>query len=146
VDEGWLEANAGRVYGAAFAASADERVALDVAREVLAAGPGPMLVGRALLIAARRASNGPFARVAPCDRDAVVLARLGGYGVTEIAGALALDCADVKRRLTSGVRALADVPVDPAPEALVRDGVLRRLLPRSGCGSAASRARGARAS
>ena len=36
-------------------ASGDEEVALQVAREVLAAGPGPMLVGRALVLAAREA-------------------------------------------------------------------------------------------
>ena len=136
MDEGWLDANAGHVYGAAMAASGDEEVALQVAREILAAGPGPMLVGRALVLAARRADAGPFARIAPADRDAVVLARLGGYKVDEIAGALAIETAEVKRRLTSGVRALAPVT----------DGVLRTLPPRTGFGSAASRAHGARAS
>jgi hypothetical protein len=136
VDERWLNDNAGHVYGAAMAASGDEEVALQVAREVLAAGPGPMLVGRALVMAARRADAGPFARLAPADRDAVVLARLGGYKVDEIAGALAIERAEVKRRLTNGVRALAPVT----------DGVLRTLPPRRDCGSAASPARGARAS
>jgi DNA-directed RNA polymerase specialized sigma24 family protein len=120
-----------------MAASGDEEVALQVAREVLAAGPGPMLVGRALVLAARRADAGPFARIAPADRDAVVLARLGGYKVDEIAGALAIERSEVKRRLTNGVRALA---------LATTDGVLRTLPPRRGFGSAASPARGARAS
>jgi hypothetical protein len=122
VDEGWLDSNAGPVYGAAMAVSGDQAVALEVAREILAAGPGPMPVGRALVMAARRADAGPFARIAPIDRD----------------GALAIGSGEVKRRLLSGVRALAEPPVT--------GGVLRTLRPRTGFGNGASPARGARAS
>jgi hypothetical protein len=142
VDEGWFDAQAGKVYGAAVAAAGDKTVAIDVAREVLAAGPGPQPVERALVMAVRRSPAGPFAQIPPGDREAVVLARLGGCDVAQIAGALAIEQAEVRRRLTSGVRALAAA----APRPDVRGGVLRKLRPRPGFGSAASPAPGARAS
>jgi DNA-directed RNA polymerase specialized sigma24 family protein len=51
------------------------------------------------------------------DREAIALARLGGYSVAEIARALALSPAEVKRRMSRGLRSVAaELFATPQPE------------------------------
>jgi len=132
VDEEYYETHAPRLYGAAMAAAGDRVVAFGVARELLAAEDTS--IERALLLAARRSPHGPFAAASPPARDALVLARLGGYPVTRIAATLETTREDVKRRLKDGLKALLTAA---SP---------RMQQPLSDCGNGASRALGARGS
>ena len=107
-----------RVYGAAVAASRDqasalavtERVLLEAAREP--ADPGHALdwrrlVENAIRLAVRSCPAEGFAAIGQDDREAIALARLGSYSVTEIAAALETSAADVKRRISRGLLTVA---------------------------------------
>jgi hypothetical protein len=107
-----VDAGVRYVYGAAVAAAADETAAAGVTREVTVAaatGRAPAdarsLVERAVLEAVRTAPGGPFAAMCVEDREAVALARVAGYSVSEVAGALGIAPAEARSRLTSGLRA-----------------------------------------
>jgi hypothetical protein len=137
------------IYGAACHATGDEAAARDVTERVVGdARPGTPR--RALVAEAVRLGVGgampaaPFDRLPPREREALALVRLAGLGVDEVAALTGEDAATVKRRLTAGLQALATPrPAAPAPPAA---SVRRMLRLRLGCGSAASRARGAHAS
>jgi DNA-directed RNA polymerase specialized sigma24 family protein len=108
-----VDATVPHVYGAALAAAADSEAAADVAREVMAdAASGRSradarsLVARALLRSVHEAPARSFAPMRAEDREVVALARLGGYSVGEIAETLAICPAEVRARMTSGLRAL----------------------------------------
>jgi hypothetical protein len=137
------------LYGAACHATADEAAARQVTERVVRdARPGTPR--RALVAEAVRLGVGsvtpaaPFDRLPPRERQALALVRLAGMGVEEVAALTGEDPATVKRRLTAGLRMLATPrPVAPAPPEA---SVPRMPRPRSGCGSAASRGRGAHVS
>lgn len=101
------------VYGAALAASgaprAAEHVVLVLARRDSGAEDARvtsrLLVERALLAAVRDSRHPMFAAMLPEDREAVVLARLAGYSVAEIAAALGIAPADVPGHLRRGLKA-----------------------------------------
>ena len=137
------------IYGAARRASADEAAARDlterVVREARPGTPRRLLVAEAVRLAVGGATPAaPFHRLPAPEREALALVRLAGMGVEEVAALTGEDPATVKRRLTAGLRALATPPpVAPAPAAT---SVPRMRRLRLGCGSAASRARGAHAS
>jgi Sigma-70, region 4 len=104
------------VYGAAVAAACDHEGAAVVAELAIAGArrrrraPPPdrrALVEEALLLASNLCPKAPFAKMEPADREAVVLARLGGYTVGEIAVALGITSGDAKRRLRRGLEAIA---------------------------------------
>ena len=103
-----------RVYGSALAAAVDDRAAQEVTARVieraarLPAAREHELAGQAILAAMRSAPAPPFDAMAPVDREAVALARLGRCSVDEIAEQLAISPAEVKRRLRSGLAALAE--------------------------------------
>jgi DNA-directed RNA polymerase specialized sigma24 family protein len=108
-----VEATVPHVYGAALAAAADPAAAADVAREVMVeATSGSQradarsLVERALLRSVREAPHRAFAPMRAEEREVVVLARLGGYSVGEIASTLAICPAEVRARMTRGLRTL----------------------------------------
>ncbi len=99
-----------RVYGAALAAAASPGMAADVTGHVLAGRPHDdedALVARAIRLAVRGAPHPSFAPMAPDDREAVALVRLGGCADSEAARVLGTDVAEVRRRLARGLRALA---------------------------------------
>jgi hypothetical protein len=137
------------IYGAACHATADDAAARHVTERVVRdARPGTPR--RALVAEAVRLGVGgttpalPFDRVPPRERQALALVRLAGMGIDEVAALTGEDTATVKRRLTAGLRALADRrPPSPAPAAASAP---RMPQPRPDCASAASRARGAHAS
>jgi DNA-directed RNA polymerase specialized sigma24 family protein len=108
-----VDATVPHVYGAALAAAADPATAADVARDVMveaASGrhraDARSLVERALLRSVREAPHRAFAPMRAEDREVVALARLGGYSVPEIADTLAICPAEVRARMTSGLRTL----------------------------------------
>jgi DNA-directed RNA polymerase specialized sigma24 family protein len=137
------------IYGAACHAAADEVTARHVTERVVRdARPGTPR--RALVAEAVRLAVGsvtpaePFDRLPPRERQALALVRLAGMGIEEVAAVTGEDPATVKRRLTAGLQTLATPrPVAPTPPVA---SVPRMPPPRSGCGSAAFRARGAHAS
>ena len=58
-----------------------------------------------------------FAAIEEPDREAIALARLGGYSVAEIARVLELSRAEVKRRMSRGLRSVAaELLPNPQPE------------------------------
>src|ERR1700754_3661541 len=120
-----FEATVDHVYAAAHAACQDEEAAAEATRRVLVAdphgAPDVLAAGAACLAAARS----PRWCMAPDDRDALVLARIMGWKSDRIAQQLGTTPADVRARLSRG---------------------LRTLLPPRDCAGAASRARVARGS
>jgi DNA-directed RNA polymerase specialized sigma24 family protein len=137
------------IYGAARGAAADEAVARRVTERVVRdARPGS--TRRTLVAEAVRLAVGgeqpaaPFDCLAPRDGEALALVRLAGMGIEEVAAMTGEDVATIRRRLTDALQTLAmPRPVAQMPPAA---SVPRTPRPRSGCGFAASRARGARAS
>ena len=101
------------VYGAALAASRDERSAAGVTERVLekAAAEGVILrdrlVERAILAAVRRAPAPCFEVMRQPDRDAVALARLAGYSAPQVAASLGLSVEEVKASMLRALRAAA---------------------------------------
>ena len=83
------------VYGAALAASRDERAAAGVTERVLESAAADdviardRLVERAILTAVRHAPAPCFEVMRQPDRDAVALARLAGYSADQVAAASA---------------------------------------------------------
>lgn len=126
-----------RVYGAAFAASGDAGVAALVAERVLLAdrsGNAGALVERAVLLAVRTSPHAAFAGLSEQERETVALARLAGATVTRAAELLGIDRSEVRALMVSGLRGLR------------RDDARRTPRPPRDSGSAASPARGGRAS
>jgi DNA-directed RNA polymerase specialized sigma24 family protein len=108
-----VDATVPHVYGAALAAAVDPATAADVTREVMveaangrSRADARTLVERALLRSVRAAPHQAFASMRTEDREVVVLARRGGYTVGEIASTLAIRPAEVRARMTSGLRTL----------------------------------------
>ena len=101
------------VYGAALAASRDERSAAGVTERVLekAAAEGVILrdrlVERAILAAVQRAPAPCFEVMRQPDRDAVALARLAGYSAPQVAASLGLSVEEVKASMLRALRAAA---------------------------------------
>jgi hypothetical protein len=133
------------VYAAAACACGDEAAAARVTERVLlsaaceqadAANTRRVLVERAILLAVRVAPAEPFARIDEADRDAVALARLGRYSVSDIALALEVSVTAVKARIRRGLTALA----------VSRDGAPRMPRPPRDFETAASPARAGHAS
>ena len=57
-----------------------------------------------------------FAAIDERDREAIALARLGGYSVAEIARALETSAGEVKRRMSRGMLSVAaEVSTTPQP-------------------------------
>jgi DNA-directed RNA polymerase specialized sigma24 family protein len=109
-----VEATVPHVYGAALAAAADRDAAGQVTYEVMtdavtgqARADARSLIASAVLRSMRAAPHPAFAAMRTEEREAVALARLGGYTVPEIAEALGIAPAEARSRLTSGLRALA---------------------------------------
>jgi DNA-directed RNA polymerase specialized sigma24 family protein len=109
-----VDASVPRVYGAALAAAADAEAAEDVTCEVMvdvANGRGRAdarsLIERAVLRAVQTAPHPTFAAMRAEDREAVALARLAGYSITEVADALEIPPSEARSRMTSGVKTLA---------------------------------------
>ena len=98
-----------RVYAAARAAAPDDEAAAEATRRALVADPD----GAPEALAACLAAGGIYARIAPEDRDAVVLARVLGWKSDRIAEQLGTTPADVKTRLSRGLRTLL-LPLDSA--------------------------------
>jgi len=106
-----------RIHGAAVAASRDpssaarvtERVLCDAARGHSGGGPidGRGLVERAIRLGVRSCPAEGYAEIDERDREAIALARLGGYSVTEIAWTLQTSTREVKRRMSRGVQTIA---------------------------------------
>ena len=106
-----------QVHGAAVAASSDPSSAARVTERVLceaARGHAPgqpidrrRLVERAIRLGVRSCPADGYARIEERDREAIALARLGGYSVTEIACALQTSPGEVKRRMSRGVHSVA---------------------------------------
>lgn len=100
-----LEATLERVYAAAHAAAQDHDTAAQATRRVLIADPHAtpdVLAARGACLAA----GGIYARIPPEDRDAVVLARVLGWKSDRIARQLGTTPADVRKRLSRGLRTL----------------------------------------
>ena len=115
-----------QVHGAAVAASSDPESAAGVTERVLGDaarrhGPGQpidrrRLVERAIRLGVRSCPAEGFAVIDEPDREPIALARLGGYSVTEIARALEISPAEVKRRMSRGLRSVAAaMPANPQP-------------------------------
>lgn len=101
------------VYGAALAASRDERAAAGVTEGVLAkAAAEPVvdrdqLIERALLLGVRSDPAASFRGMDPVDREAVALARLAGYSTAQIAASLGMRADAVKASLLRALRGAA---------------------------------------
>lgn len=109
-----VDASLPRVYGAALAAAADpataEHVTYAVMAEAIAAddlADTRALIGRAVLRAVETAPDPSLAPMTAEDRETVALARMAGYTVDEVAGALGIASAEVRSRMATGLRALA---------------------------------------
>ena len=98
------------VYGAALAASRDERTAAGVTEGVLeAAAAEPVidrdqLVERAILMGVRSEPAACFQGMKPLDREAVALARLAGYSTAQIAASLGIGAAEAKASMLRALR------------------------------------------
>jgi DNA-directed RNA polymerase specialized sigma24 family protein len=106
-----------RVYGAAVAAAADADAAEEATLRVFAApGAGAAdpeaLAAAAVRLTMRASPQRAFAPMAPGDREAVALARLLRWPEDRIAAALDVEIAEVRRRLTRGLRAALTEAVD----------------------------------
>ena len=100
-----LEATLDRVFAAARAAALDDGAAAEATRRVLLADPHGApddLAARGACLAA----GGIYARIPPEDRDAVVLARVLGWKSDRIAEQLGTTPAEVRTRLSRGLRTL----------------------------------------
>ena len=101
------------VYGAALAASVDERAAAGVTEQVFRKAASEdviardRLVERTILAAVRRAPAPCFEVMRQPDRDAVALARLAGYSTEQVAASLGLAVEEVKASMLRGLRAAA---------------------------------------
>jgi len=115
-----------QVHGAAVAASSDPESAAGVTERVLCEaarrhGPGQpidrrLLVERAIRLGVTSCPAQGFAAIEGRDREAIALARLAGYSVAEIARALEVSPAEVKRRMSRGLRSVAAaIPANPQP-------------------------------
>ena len=112
-----LMRHAPHVHSAAIAASSDPESAARVTERVLSEaarrhGPGQpidrgRLVERAIRLGVRSCPAEAFAAIDEQDRETIALARLGGYSVAEISGALEIGPAEVKRRMSRGLRSVA---------------------------------------
>ena len=128
------------VYGAALAASSDERAAAEVTQGVLSQAAAEdvidreRLVERAILTGVRSRPAACFAGMDPLGRETVALARLAGYSTTQIASRLGIGDDVVKQSMLSALRRVS------------RGGAPQTPPPRLGSENAASRARGARGS
>jgi hypothetical protein len=102
-----------QVYGAARAASRDEDAAADVLERVLRAAAGARLldrdrlVERAIRLGVRTKPAKGFAAMEPLDREAVALARLGGYSAADVAATLGVGVDEAKRCMLRGLRRAA---------------------------------------
>jgi hypothetical protein len=126
------------VYTAAFAASGDRAVAEQVAERVMLAGldrDATTLAERAVLLALRIAPHRAFAPMRAEQREVVALARLTGATTARAAALLGIGEDEVRRRMRDGLRAVVSAGGGP-----------RTRPPRPGSASAASPARGGRAS
>ena len=98
------------VYGAAVAASRDERAAAQITEGVLAQAAAESvidrdrLVERAILMGVRSHPAACFSGMDPLGRETVALARLAGYSTTRIANSLGLDTDIVKQSMLSALR------------------------------------------
>ena len=98
------------VYGAALAASRDERTAAGVTEGVLeAAAAEPVvdrdqLVERAILMGVRSEPAACFQGMKPLDREAVALARLAGYSTAQIAASLGIGATEVNASMLRALR------------------------------------------
>jgi DNA-directed RNA polymerase specialized sigma24 family protein len=101
------------VYGAALAASRDERAAAGVTEQVLANAAAENVTGRdrlverAILAAVRLAPAPGFEVMRQPDRDAVALARLAGYSTDQVAASLGLSVKEVKLSMLRALSAAA---------------------------------------
>jgi DNA-directed RNA polymerase specialized sigma24 family protein len=101
------------VYGAALAASSDERAAAGVAERVLKKAAAEdviareRLVERTILTAVRRAPAPCFEAMQQPDRDAVALARLAGYSAEQVASSLGMGVDEVKASMLRALRGVA---------------------------------------
>jgi DNA-directed RNA polymerase specialized sigma24 family protein len=101
------------VYGAALAASRDERAAAGVTERVLEKAAAEDVISRdrlvesAILAAVRRAPAPCFEVMRQPDRDAVALARLAGYSAAQVAESLGLSVEEVKASMLRALRAAA---------------------------------------
>jgi DNA-directed RNA polymerase specialized sigma24 family protein len=98
------------VYGAAMAAAADAETAEEATLRVFAAaGAGDSdpetLAAAAVRLAVRTAPQRAFAPMEVGDREAVALARLLRWPEHRIAALLGIEIAEVRLRLTRGLRA-----------------------------------------
>jgi DNA-directed RNA polymerase specialized sigma24 family protein len=123
-----LMRHAPQVHGAAVAASRDpesaarvtERVFSDAARRHTPGQPidRRLLIERAIRLAVRSCPAEGFAAMDERDREAIALARLGGYSVAEICRALEISPDEAKRRMSRGLRSVAAkisaTPIQPA--------------------------------
>jgi DNA-directed RNA polymerase specialized sigma24 family protein len=98
------------VYGAALAASRDERAAAQVTEGVLLKAAAEYvidrdrLVERAILMGVRSDPAAAFAGMDPVARETVALARLAGYSVGQIAKCLGIGSDLVKQSMLSALR------------------------------------------
>ena len=101
------------VYGAALAASRDERAAAGVTERVLERAAAEdvivreRLVERAILTAVRRAPAPCFEVMRQPDRDAVALVRLAGYSAEQVATSLGMAVEEVKSGMLRALSAAA---------------------------------------
>ena len=118
-----------QVHGAAVAASRNpesaarvtERVLCDAARRHAPGQPidRRRLVERAIRLGVGSCPAEGFAAIDERDREAIALARLGGYSVAEIARALEISAGEVKRRLSRGLLSVAaEISATPQPAAI----------------------------
>jgi Sigma-70, region 4 len=116
------------VHGAAVGASRDlesaahvtERVLCDAARRHAPGQPIDRreLVERAIRLGVRSCPAAGFAAIDECDREAIALARLGGYPLSDIARALETSPREVKRRMSRALLTLgAQIPANPTQPA-----------------------------
>ena len=101
------------VYGAALAASRDERAAAQVTEGVLSRAAAEdvidreRLVERAILKGVRSQPAACFAGMDPLARETVALARLAGYSTAQIASRLGIGDDAVKQSMLAGLRGAA---------------------------------------
>jgi DNA-directed RNA polymerase specialized sigma24 family protein len=101
------------VYGAALAASRDERSAAGVTERVLKKAAAETVVARdrlvesAILTAVRQAPAPCFEGMRQADREAVALARLAGYSADQVASSLGVGVGDVKASMLRGLKSAA---------------------------------------
>jgi len=106
-----IEATLDDVFAAAHAACQDDEAAAEATRRVLVADPHgrpEVLAARGACLAAGRAPH--YATMEPGDRDAIVLARVLGWKTDRIALQLDTTPADVRTRLSRGLRTLLPRP------------------------------------